>query len=84
MADSKLVFHEDRVTIGDLMDLEEAQEEESVREMAKIFARFMQNGAGEPLPEDEALAELRKFTMPELSEAVDQFREAAQGTDSPK
>lgn len=84
MADIKLVFDESRVTIGDLMDLEEAQEENSVRQMANIFARFVQNGSGEPMPEDEALAELRKFTLVDLNEAVEQFREAAQGADSPK
>lgn len=83
MADVRLVFDEEHVTIGDLMDLEDAQEDNSVRKMAGIFARFLQNGSGQPMPEDEALAALREFTLADLNEAVNAFREAAQGADSP-
>ena len=84
MPDVKLVFDPDHVTIGDLMDLEEAQEGSSVREMVGIFARFVQNGDGKPMEQETAVAELRKYSLTDLNEAVDQFREAAQGADSPK
>lgn len=82
MADVNIVYDEDRMTIDDVMTVEEA---ETTRERMLVMAKFVQNGDGKYVTPEEGFELLRNFTVGELRKASEQIAAAAKGQDvSPK
>ena len=81
MANVKIVYDEERITVGDILRQEE---EGTTRANMEVLAKLVMNGDGEYLSEEEGLEELKKFTIGEIRRAAEKIKEAAEGADSPK
>jgi hypothetical protein len=75
----KLKVDLDRITLDDVIALEEKQ---SAKSMKFILARFVINEAGEYMPTDEAIKAVGALTMRELRDVSSQFAEAMKGAQS--
>lgn len=76
----KLEFDQERLTLGDLLALDEG----NTRGRMEVLAKFVINGSGEYLDPEEGFEELKHFSIADLNRASEQFKDAAQGADSPK
>jgi len=81
MADVKLLYDDERLTLGDLLKMEE---DKSIRAQMEVLAKLVMNGDGSYLPEDEGFEALKQFSLAEMRRAADEIQAAAQGADSPK
>lgn len=79
-----LNIDKDRLTLGDLLDIESAQEgTRPMKTIAGVIARFMTDENGAYLAEDAAMLQLRKLTVAELKDVTEAFSEQANGTAIP-
>lgn len=76
-----LEFDQERLTLGDLLKLEE---ETSVRSKMDVLCKFVKNGTGDFLEPKAGFEALKELTISDLNNAAEQFKEAAQGGDDPK
>lgn len=76
MAKIRLMFDPDRVTVGDLVEMEQGIE--SPIKLRDFLVRFLVNDKGEPIAGKKALDTINALTLSELLEAVDQFSATAQ------
>jgi hypothetical protein len=81
MAEITLKFDENRITLGDLLRLEERA---NLRATMEVLSNHMVNGDGEYLPAEEGFKALEGMTVVELRRASEAFVEAAKGSDDPK
>lgn len=78
MANVQIVYDEDRLTIDDIMTLEEAK---TTRERIHVLAKLVQNGNGAYVEQEDGFQALRQFTVGELRKASEQIAAAARGQD---
>lgn len=79
MADNKYTFVVDpeRLTLDDLIELEESGGAISMRRARDLLSDFLVNGSGLPVPKEEAVKVVGGFNLLEVRDAVDKFIAAA-------
>jgi hypothetical protein len=71
----RLIVNAETLTIDDLIALEEGNAK-SIRGIRDLLARFAVDDNGQPMPLDEAIVALGKFSVSDLMGAVDQLKAA--------
>jgi hypothetical protein len=66
-----LVFDPERIELDDVIALEDIK---LPSDMKHMLAKYMQNGDGEYLPEEEALEELGHFSIRQIGEGFRAFQ----------
>lgn len=79
MTDKKYTFVVDpeRLTLDDLIELEESGGQISMRRARDLLSDFLVNGSGEYVPKEDAIKVVGGFNLLEVRDAVDQFIAAA-------
>ena len=73
----KLKIDENRITLDDLINLEEG--DNSTRFLRDLFSRFLVDENGEYLPEEEAVKVMGKLTLGDVMQVKEQFMEFIKG-----